>query len=65
MSVRVSPISRAAAVLIIILGVFTFLVVNPIAGVAFIVLGGFLYFLLYRFRARLTSELKEAEGESA
>lgn len=59
MSVRVSPISRTAAVLIILVGVFTLFFVNSIAGVAFLVLGAVLYALLYRFTSRLNSELKE------
>lgn len=50
--------------LIIVLGVFTFLVVNAIAGFAFMALGVILYLLLYRFNARLTRELKETKGES-
>jgi len=45
-------------------GVFTFVFVNDIAGVAFIVLGAGLYALLYRFTARLENELKSAEGQS-
>lgn len=57
MSVRVSPISRTAAILIIILGVFTLIFVNSIAGVVFLALGAILYVLLYRFTARLNSEL--------
>jgi membrane protein implicated in regulation of membrane protease activity len=61
-SVRVSPISRAAAVLIIIVGVITFFLINSIAGVAFIVLGAALYVLLYRFRSRLEAELKQTDG---
>ena len=65
MSVRVSPISRGAAILIIVLGVFTFLLVNPIAGVAFIALGVFLYLLLYRISAKLERELQDTKEQSA
>lgn len=62
MSVRVSPISRAAAILIIVLGVFTFFAVNQIAGAAFLVLGVILYALLYRFTAKLNTELGQAKA---
>ena len=62
MSVRVSPISRAAAILIILLGFFTLLFVNEIAGVAFLVLGAILYALLYRFTAKLSREVRQADG---
>ena len=58
MSVRVSPISRSAALLIIAVGVFTLIaglttgiLADTIAGVAFTVLGIALYRLLYRFNA--------------
>ena len=57
MSVRVSPISRTAAILIIAVGVITFILVNPVAGIAFVVLGVVMYALLYRFRSKLESEL--------
>ena len=62
MSVRVSPISRTAAILIIVLGVFTLFFVNEIAGIAFLALGAILYALLYRFTSGLNSELRKAEG---
>ncbi len=65
MSVRVSPISRVAAILIMALGVFTLLFVNDIAGVAFIVLGVILYALLYRFTRRVENELRSAESLSS
>lgn len=55
MSVRISPVSRAAALLIIAIGVFTLLtgqaiglLEDTIAGIAFIILGVVLYGLLYR-----------------
>lgn len=62
MSVRVSPISRTAAILIIVLGVFTLFFVNEIAGVAFLALGVILYALLYRFTARLNTDIGRAEN---
>lgn len=58
---RVSPISRTAAILIIVVGVLTFFFVNQIAGVAFLALGLVLYALLYRFTNRLNAELGRAE----
>jgi membrane protein implicated in regulation of membrane protease activity len=61
-SVRVSPISRFAAILIIVVGVITFIFVNSIAGAAFVVLGVVMYALLYRFRSKLESELRKAGG---
>ena len=62
MSVRVSPISRSAAILIILLGVFTLFFVNQIAGIAFLVLGAILYALLYRFTAKLNTKIGQAES---
>jgi len=62
MSVRVSPISRLAALLIIVLGVFTLFFVNEIAGIAFLALGAILYALLYRFTAKLNAEIGKAES---
>jgi len=62
LSVRVSPISRTAAILIIVLGVFTLLFVNAIAGIAFLALGLALYALLYRFTAKLNTEIGRAEA---
>ena len=54
MSVKVSPISRFASLLIILIGVFTLLagwatgvLEDDIAGIAFIILGVVLYRLLY------------------
>jgi membrane protein implicated in regulation of membrane protease activity len=67
MHVRVSPISRAAAILIIAIGVFvlaaglaTGVPASDIAGGAFVVLGVVLYLLLYRFTRKLQRELPEA-----
>lgn len=58
MSVRVSPISRGSALLIIALGLFTFFYVNAFAGVAFVALGLALYWLLYRFARRVRREVE-------
>jgi hydrogenase/urease accessory protein HupE len=70
-SVRASPISKTAAILIIALGVFTLfaglvagVVVNEIAGAAIIVLGFFLYRLLFRFARKLEKQIEDAEKES-
>ena len=60
MSVRVSPISRGAALLIVLVGLFTIAFVNPVAGVAFVVLGIVLYWLLYRFARKVKSEIGKA-----
>ena len=57
MPLVVSPISRLAAILLIILGVFTLVFVLAIAGIAILVLGIVLYWLLYRFSARVEREL--------
>ncbi len=62
MPVRVSPVSRGAAVLIVLVGIFTFLFVNDIAGLAFLALGVALYWLLYRFSRRIDRELSQARG---
>lgn len=57
LSVHASPVSRLAAVLIILLGVFTLVLVETFAGLVIIALGIFLYWLLYRFSARLKREI--------
>lgn len=66
--VRVSPISRAAAILIVAIGIFvltagldTDVLASEIAGGAFIVLGVALYLLLYRFTKKLEREIAESE----
>ena len=64
MAVRIRPISRTAAILIMAVGVFTLVFVNDIAGFAFIVLGVILYVLLYGFTEKLDSELRTAESRS-
>ncbi|MGP8124880.1 MAG: hypothetical protein ACLQEQ_03310 [Nitrososphaerales archaeon] len=55
MSVKISPISRSASLLIIVLGIFTLFVgwatgilEDSVAGIAFIILGVVLYGLLHR-----------------
>ena len=67
MTVRASPISKTAAILIIVVGVFVLVtglaggaLANEISGVAFIVLGVALYGLLLRFTRRLRTEVSEA-----
>jgi membrane protein implicated in regulation of membrane protease activity len=65
MSVRVSPISKGAALLIIIVGAVTLLftgdLVGEVAGALFIALGVALYLLLYRFTRRVGREIEGAE----
>jgi divalent metal cation (Fe/Co/Zn/Cd) transporter len=70
-SVRASPISKTAALLIIALGVFTLfagvvggVVVNDIAGVAIIVLGLVLYRILFRFARKLERQINDTEKRS-
>lgn len=65
--VRVSPVSRTAAILIIAVGVFvltaglaTDTLASDIAGGAFIALGVLLYYLLLRFTKKLEREISEA-----
>ncbi len=66
--VRASPISRAAAILIIAIGAFVLLaglatdiLASDVAGSAFIILGVVLYLLLYKFTRKLEREIAEAE----
>jgi len=61
MPVVVSPVSRLAAILLIVLGIFTLVFVLVIAGIVILVLGIVLYWLLYRFSAKVEKELKDAE----
>ncbi len=70
MSVRVSPISKTAALLIVAVGAFVLLAglstgeaMNDVAGTAFIALGVVLYLLLFRFTRNLKRQLDQ--GESA
>ncbi len=68
MSVRVSPISRGAALLIIVVGLVTLVlagdIVGDVAGVVFLVLGIVLYWLLYRFAGRVEREIGGARASS-
>lgn len=72
MSVRASPISKTAALLIIAIGIFVLfaglvagVIANDVAGVVFIVLGVVLYRLLFRFARKLQKEFEEAESGSS
>ncbi len=67
MSVRVSPISRTAAILIMAVGAFVLFaglvtgeIVSDIAGAAFLALGVALYLLLLRFTRSLRRQISEA-----
>ena len=65
LAVVVSPVSRLAAILLILLGIFTLIFVPPlIVGILIIVLGLVLYWLLYRFSARVQRELAEEDGKN-
>lgn len=68
MSLKVSGVSRTAALLIIVLGIFTLVVgvasavfEDTVAGVAFVVLGVFLYSLLFRFTRKVEREIDAEE----
>ncbi len=68
MSVRVSPISKIAAILIIAVGAFVLLaafvtgeLASYIAGSAFVTLGVILYILLIWFTRKLRREISEIE----
>ena len=68
MSVRVSPVSRIAAILIIAVGAFVLLgafvtgeLASYVAGSAFVVLGVVLYLLLIWFTKKLRREIGEIE----
>ena len=72
MSVRVSPISKVAAILIIVVGAFVLLaafvtgdLASYIAGSAFVVLGVVLYLLLIWFTRKLRREISEIERDQA
>ncbi len=63
MSIRASPISKTAAILIIVIGIFVFMTgavagvpINEVAGAAFMLLGIALYGLLLRFSRKLNAE---------
>lgn len=64
MSVRVSPISKAAAIMIMALGVFTLIgglatgfLILLTSGIAITALGVVLYGLLYKFTRRVQREV--------
>jgi drug/metabolite transporter (DMT)-like permease len=68
LSVRVSPISKTAALLIIAVGAFVLLAglttgeaTSDLAGIVFIALGLFLYGFLLRFTRKLERELSEVQ----
>jgi membrane protein YdbS with pleckstrin-like domain len=73
MSVRVSPVSKLAAILIIAVGAFVLLaafatgeLASYIAGSAFVALGVILYILLIWFTRKLRREIGEIEqGQTA
>ena len=59
MSVRISPISRTAALLVIVIGVFmlavgqsTGILEDSVAGTAFIILGIIMHGMLYRLAGK-------------
>ena len=65
MAVRASPISKTAAILIIIVGIFVLLagflarvVASEVEGFAFIALGLALYGLLRRFTRKMGEEIR-------
>ena len=67
MSVRVSPISKTASLLIIAVGAFVLVaglstgdVYNDVAGTAFVCLGVVLYLILFRFSRNLQKQLDES-----
>ena len=71
MSVRVSPVSKTAAILIIALGLFLLVGglattedTDIVAGAAVTVLGIVLYQLLFRFTRKVERELKGGEESS-
>ena len=62
MAVRVSPISKSAAILLMVLGVFTAIAVNLVVGVVIFVVGLVLYRLLFRFTAKVQREIDQARA---
>lgn len=70
MSIRVSPISKTAALLIVAVGLFTLaaglftgVVESTVAGVAFITMGVILYRLLFRFTRKLEREIRQERSD--
>jgi membrane protein implicated in regulation of membrane protease activity len=68
LSVRVSPISRTAAILIIAVGAFVLFaglvtneLANVVAGGAFLALGVALYMLLFRFTKKVRMQIEGAK----
>lgn len=66
MTVRVSPISKTAAILLVVLGLFTLVVGLAtgvtgviVAGLGITVLGLALYRLLYRFTRKVQQDIRE------
>jgi protein-S-isoprenylcysteine O-methyltransferase Ste14 len=71
MSVRASPISKVAAILIVFLGLLTLAaglatgsLASIVAGSAITVVGLALYWLLYWFTRKLGREIVDAESAS-
>ncbi|MDG6917057.1 MAG: hypothetical protein JRM85_05630 [Nitrososphaerota archaeon] len=71
MAVRASPISKTAAILITIVGLFVLLtgliarvVTNEVEGAVFIILGLVLYGFLRRFTKKLRRELQGSPTSS-
>ncbi len=72
MSVRVSPVSKLAAILIIAVGAFVLLggfvtgeLASYVAGSAFVALGVALYLLLFWFARKLRREIGEIQKDQA
>ena len=68
-NVRVSPISKTASILIIVIGALTLLAgvvtseaAEMVAGVAFLVLGVVLYVILLRFTSKVQRDVMKAVG---
>jgi membrane protein implicated in regulation of membrane protease activity len=71
LTVRVSPISKTAAILLFVLGIFTLIMGLAtgvmgvtVAGLGITVLGLALYRLLYRFSRKLQKEIGEKSRAS-
>jgi hypothetical protein len=65
LSVKVSPISRSAALLIVMIGILTYYFVNDVAGIVFIALGVILYWLLYRFTRKVVKEVEVVKSKGS
>ncbi|MCL4355908.1 MAG: hypothetical protein JRM76_00720 [Nitrososphaerota archaeon] len=71
MAVRASPISKTAAILIIVIGLFVLLtgliarvMTNEVEGAVFVVLGVALYGFLRRFTRKLSREVRGTPASS-